>query len=301
MQQYIDLKTLARVKDMPLVAKTLAQGFLHGLHRGDQRGVGVEFSQYRVYEPGDDLAKVDWKLFARSDKYFVREAERESEINVWLVLDSSRSMMQKSQGTTAGNGWHKLEYARYLLATMAYIAQKQGDAVGFLGLSSEQVNFMPAKIGDKHWHQIMLQLARINGNGNFARVDRLTSQIAKMRSNGIIFFISDFYQNSDEIINLVQGLAGSKNEVVAISLSCDDEELFAMHGTVCFEDLESGERIVVSPRQIKQDYLSARQAFQVNLKAQLAKLNVQLVNANIDQPLDQTLADFLTARQRLSN
>ena len=97
MTQFIDPLTLARVKDMPLVAKTVAQGVLYGSHTSTQRGSGVEFSQYRAYEPGDPLARIDWKLFARSDRYFVREAERESNINVWLVLDASQSMLQISE------------------------------------------------------------------------------------------------------------------------------------------------------------------------------------------------------------
>ncbi|MEP1870824.1 MAG: DUF58 domain-containing protein, partial [Paraglaciecola sp.] len=119
MEQFLDPLVLARVKDMPLVAKTVAQGFLHGLHNSVQRGTGIEFSQYRAYEPGDALSNIDWKLFARSDRYFVREAERESNINIWLVLDASASMLQ--QASHSNEGWNKFDYARHLLATIAYI------------------------------------------------------------------------------------------------------------------------------------------------------------------------------------
>ena len=100
MERLIDPRTLARVKHLPLIAKTVADGFLHGLQQSHQRGIGIEFSQYRAYEPGDPLSRIDWKLFARSDRYFVREAERESEICMWFVLDASASMNQASEGIT---------------------------------------------------------------------------------------------------------------------------------------------------------------------------------------------------------
>ncbi len=138
MQPLIDPLVLASIKDMPLVAKTVAEGLLHGLHDSVQRGSGLEFSQYRAYEPGDALGNIDWKLFARSDRYFVREAERESNINIWLVLDASASMLQRSSESRSDShsksksnkGWHKLDYAKHLLATIAYIAHKQSDTVG---------------------------------------------------------------------------------------------------------------------------------------------------------------------------
>ena len=119
MQSLIDPLVLASIKDMPLVAKTVAQGLLHGLHGSVQRGTGLEFSQYRAYEPGDALGNIDWKLFARSDRYFVREAERESNVNIWLVIDASASMLQHS--SESNHGGHKFDYAIPLLATIAYI------------------------------------------------------------------------------------------------------------------------------------------------------------------------------------
>ena len=167
-QQFIEPKTLARVKDLPLVAKTVAEGFMHGLHLSQQKGTGIEFSQYRIYEPGDELSKIDWKLFARSDRYFVREAERESNINVWLVLDASASMQQKSVISEYDASWNKLDYGRYLLATIAHLGQQQGDAVGLLGLSTDQINYLPALSGLQQHQRIMLQLARMQSGGVFS-------------------------------------------------------------------------------------------------------------------------------------
>ncbi|MFT5164114.1 MAG: hypothetical protein ACI9FJ_002715, partial [Alteromonadaceae bacterium] len=172
-ERLIDPKTLARVKDMPLIAKTVADGFLQGLQTSQQKGVGIEFSQYRSYEPGDELNHIDWKLFARSDRYYVREAQRTSEITLWLLVDTSASMLQGSEPTGVnGASWDKLSYAKHLAATLAYIGQRQGDSVGLLGLSSgkelslssgkelslssgKELSFLPPAGGERHWQRVM--------------------------------------------------------------------------------------------------------------------------------------------------
>jgi uncharacterized protein (DUF58 family) len=309
MQQFIDPKTLSRVKDLPLAAKTLAQGFLQGLHNSMQRGVGIEFSQYRIYEPGDDLSKIDWKLFARSDRYFVREAERESDINVYLVLDSSRSMLQKSDVTNEKGGatkeskikghWSKFEYARYLLATVAYLAQKQGDAVGLLNLSSENSAYLPPLSGERHWQKILIQLARMTARNGFPDINKVRAQLSAMRNNGVIFIVSDFHQHNSEIVDLVCQLSNPRTDVVAIQLDSQDEIDFPYKGAIRFEDLETKEQILVSASQVRADYFHNKATYQEQLLTQLAKHKIQHFYANIDKPLDQTLYDFLRARNKV--
>jgi uncharacterized protein (DUF58 family) len=299
MQQFIDPLTLARVKDMPLLAKTVAQGFLHGLQTSMQRGSGIEFSQYRLYEPGDALARIDWKLFARSDRYFVREAERESNINLWLVLDASDSMLQISQDSARKGGWNKLDYGRYLLATVAYLAQQQGDAVGLLGLSTANIDYLPALSGGQQLQKIMLQLARMQSGQMFPAVQNLQAQLNKVRSNGLILVVSDFYQQNNEIIDFIRELASPSTDVVAIQLSSQDEISFPFNGQIRFQDLESHEEILVAAGDVQQDYLQQRAEFNQQLKASLGQLNVQHFHANIDEPMDQTLYNFLAARQKV--
>ncbi|NQZ79490.1 MAG: DUF58 domain-containing protein [Colwellia sp.] len=309
MHQFIDPKTLSRVKDLPLAAKTLAQGFLQGMHNSMQRGVGIEFSQYRIYEPGDDLSKIDWKLFARSDRYFVREAERESDINVYLVLDSSRSMLQKSlfshnkiaseKGNNEKVNWDKLEYGRYLLATVAYLAQKQGDAVGLLSLSSDHSSYLPAFSGERHWQKILIQLARMTAKDTFPDIDQVRAQLSTMRNNGVIFIVSDFHQQNNEIIDLVCQLSNPRTDVVAIQLESQDEIDFPYKGAVRFEDLETNEQILVSASQVRENYFKNKALYQEQLLGQLAKHKVQHFVANIDKPLDQTLHDILRARNKV--
>ena len=212
MQPLIDPLVLASIKDMPLVAKTVAEGLLHGLHDSVQRGTGLEFSQYRAYEPGDALGNIDWKLFARSDRYFVREAERESNINIWLVLDASASMLQRSSesgsdsDSKSNKGWHKFDYAKHLLATIAYIAHQQSDAVGLLGLSSESLHFSPALTGKQHWQKLLLQLSQMSTGSVFPSPQILQRHLSRMQSNSLIFVLSDFYQKDHEISDFMQSV-----------------------------------------------------------------------------------------------
>jgi uncharacterized protein (DUF58 family) len=301
MQPLIDPLVLASIKDMPLVAKTVAEGLLHGLHDSVQRGTGLEFSQYRAYEPGDALGNIDWKLFARSDRYFVREAERESNINIWLVLDASASMLQRSSESSSksNKGWHKFDYAKHLLATIAYIAHKQSDAVGLLGLSSEGLHFSPALTGKQHWQKLLLQLSQISTGSVFPSPQILQRHLSRMQSNSLIFVLSDFYQKDHEISDFMQSVVSKRTEVIAVQLESDDELNFPYKGQIRFEDRESKKQVLVSAEEVKSDYLVARQTWQDAMTKTFNQLNIQHLIANIDQPLDKTLHQFLAARQKL--
>lgn len=302
MHPLIDPIHLAKIKDLPLLAKTVAQGFLQGIHTSQQRGSGVEFSQYRSYEPGDSLAQVDWKLFARSDKYFVREAERESDIRVWLVLDASASMAQRSQHTYnkhQQDSWNKLQYAKSLLATLAYLAHHQGDAVGLLGVSTEELTYLPANTSQQHWRKLLVTLNNITSGGHFASGKEIQGHLANVRSQGLVLIVSDFYQQNDELDSLINNLSCARTDVIGIQLECQDEIDFPHKGQIRFEDIETGQQRQVSAKQVKQEYVANRKKFNTKLKESLDQKQVSLFRANIDEPLDKTLLTFMQHRQRL--
>lgn len=299
MERFIDPRTLARVKDLPLIAKTVADGFLHGLQQSHQRGVGIEFSQYRQYEPGDPLSRIDWKLFARSDRYFVREAERESEISIWFVLDASASMRMASESDP--DSWSKFEYARHLLATLSYIGQKQGDHVGLLALSSEQQKLFPPASGERHWHRLLQQLAQVESGHTFPDAGMIKATIERLQKNSLIFIISDFYQHSNELDEFITQVSAGHTEVVAIQLQCDDELNFPYQGAIRFEDLESREQVLVSASTARETWLESLEQHQQQLQRFLRQQRVSLNTININQPMDQALYDFLISRQKVQH
>ncbi|WP_444996822.1 DUF58 domain-containing protein [Aliikangiella sp. IMCC44359] len=297
MERYIDPKTLARVNDIPLIAKTIAEGFLHGIQVSRQRGVGIEFNQYRAYEPGDEPSRVDWKLFARSDRYYVREAERESETNIWFVLDTSHSMHQKSESANNNaNQWNKLEYAKTLIATLSYIAQKQGDSIGYCSLSDSGVNFLPATTSEKHWMKLLVLLAKTDAKGCIVNSEKLQNQLSQIKKKSLIFVISDFYQKQDEIINFITTLKTAQTEVVAMQATCEDEVKFDYKGAIRFKDLESEEELLVSPNNIKKTYLNNYKNYQKLIKNQLNDNNIAFHSFNIDEPMDKILFEYLKHR-----
>jgi uncharacterized protein (DUF58 family) len=296
MERFIDPKTLARVKDLPLIAKTVADGFLHGLQQSHQRGVGIEFSQYRQYEPGDPLSRIDWKLFARSDRYFVREAERESEISMWFVLDASASMNLASESSPGT--WSKFEYARHLVATLSYIGQKQGDHIGLLALSSEQQTMFPPASGERHWHRLLQQLARVKSGHSFPHAGQMKSTIERLQRNSLVFVISDFYQISNELQEFIAQVSSGHTEVVALQLQCDEELHFPYKGAIRFEDLETKEQVLVSASAARETWLEALEQHQQQLQRFLRRQRMTLNTININQPMDQALYDFLISRQK---
>lgn len=299
MERFIDPKTLARVKDMPLIAKTVADGFLHGMHQSRQRGVGIEFSQYRSYEDGDDLGRIDWKLFARSDRYFVREAERESEIAVWFLLDASASMDVTSHTDTSEPRWSKLDYAAHLIATLSYIAHRQGDRIGLLALSSQGHHVIPLGSGEQHWTALLLELARIRARKSFPANGTIMPVLRPLQVPGLVFVISDFFEHETEILDVTRSLTGRHTEVVAAQLVNNAEIDFPYSGIIRFEDAETGEQIRISARDARTHYQGKRADFEAKLEHSLGQMSVARSTVNVDEPMDASIFDFLKSRMRV--
>lgn len=277
---------------MPLVARSVAEGFLSGIQPSQQRGVGIEFSQYRAYEPGDEPKRIDWKLFARSDRYFVREADRESEITTWIVIDCSRSMAQRSES----GAWNKFDYARHLAATLAYLAQRQGDLPGLLMLNTAQQQVVPPASGERQWHRILRALHTVSAEGRFPDDARMLSLVRKLQLPSLVVVISDFHEKQDELLSFMRGVTTSRNDVIALQLLCEDETAFPFRGAVNFEDLESGERILVSGRAARDRYLEALENYETRLRQAMTQLDIDLETVDIDRPLDAALQAFLQRR-----
>lgn len=294
MERFIDLRALARVRDMELVARSVANGFLHGVQPSEQRGVGIEFSQYRGYEPGDAPSRIDWKLYARSDRYFVREAERESETKVWLVLDTSQSMRLSSEDGV----WSKFDYGRYLAATLAYLAQSQGDQVGLVVLGGAAPILVPALAGIRQWHRLLQQLDDLEAGGKFPDSETLGAELARLQGSGLVIFISDLHQQGQEIDEFLRRVSTRHNEVAVLRLECDDERDFPFKGAVRFEDLETGETVLASGRSARAHYARAREQWLGDIQQRLGQWEIGIDTLSTDEPLDFGLHAFLERRRR---
>lgn len=299
--QSLDPQLLAKIKDMPLIAKTVAEGFLQGIQPSVLKGSGIEFSQYRSYEPGDAPSLIDWKLFGRTDRYYIREAEQESDTVIWLVIDASQSMMMNGANTQDGQGWNKLEYAKHLAASLAYIGQKQGDSIGLLALGSDELHCIPPGVGWQHWQKLLLQLSRIKAGECFPRSDLIGHYCQQLQRPNLVLMLSDFWQQQQEVIDFITQVSYQRNEVAAIQLQCMAELQFDYQGLTQFNDLETGERLLLDAAKVQSQYLSALDDYQDSLELQLKALSVQLNRFTIEQPLDSILTTFLNLRRQFNS
>ncbi len=308
MESFIDPKVLARIKDLPFIAKTLAQGFLQGIHPSQMRGTGMEFNQYRSYEPGDELAKIDWKLFARSDRYFVREAERESETSIYIIIDCSKSMQMRSLFSGQQSNklhspkeplcWNKFNYAQHLAATLAYIALNQGDNVGLIQLCGKNMQILPAANNKHQWFAFTEQLSQSTTQSHFQNATEFTDKLAPLTSQSTVIFLSDFYQTEDEIVDFLTPLAATASELEAWQLYCTDEIAFPYDKTLTFVDLETNETVLIDSKLAKSQYKKVLEDHNTTIEQQLNDANIQVNKINIDEPLDNTLHYYLQRRLR---
>ncbi len=286
-----DPKILAGLNDLVLAARPVVDGFRYGVHPSRMRGAGLEFSQYRSYEPGDDPRRLDWKLFGRSDRYFVRESETETSLTVRLVLDASRSMAHEENGLT------KFEYARLVTAALALLAQRQGDAVGLVALNDERLVTLPPQRGHKHLGRMLHQLERLEPKGRFPPWREAEHAVSDGGGRGLTVVISDFHEHQQEILDLVRRVSALRHETLAIHLQGRRERDFDWHGPLSFEDLETGERIEVEAAAVRAAYHEAQsEAFSL-LRRQLEDRGVRYGTMLMDQPIEQALRQFLTTRE----
>ena len=211
---------LAHTTDLNLVIRHVLAGLGHGIHAGRERGAGVEFSEYRAYAPGDEWRRVDWKLLARADRYYVREAERDSHVAVWLWLDASVSMAEPSREI---NGIDKLWFARVTLACLAAIAQRQGDAFGLVICSGGKVEFTPASRGPRQLQRVLAQLSRAKADGAMPSEEVLKANLHFARSPSLIFAASDFLDWPSPLSVALLRLRHLQHDVRVLSLHTQAE------------------------------------------------------------------------------
>ncbi|MBV9986075.1 MAG: DUF58 domain-containing protein [Chitinophagaceae bacterium] len=294
MSRLADPKILMSIKDLPLAAKTTVDGFMAGIHAGTLKGEGMEFSQYRSYQAGDDLRRLDWKMFARSDRYYIRESEIETSISVRFLVDASASMDHEDSGFT------KIEYARYLAASLAYLAGTQHDATGLYIFRDGEVFVLPSRKDHQHLSRIFYQLEKIVPAGHFTEPVHYRDIFAGSTKKELLIFITDFYEEHGEIMELLRSLASSRHEIIVFHL-LGRNEMELDYGTyTALQDLESGKTIRIDPAQLKKTYTE-------QLEARIAAIRTELLNKNIlyrlicmDEPIDKALVDFLKQRNKIS-
>lgn len=281
------------IKDLSLAAKTVVDGFMTGVNKSSIKGPGLEFSQYRSYQPGDDLRWLDWKMYGRSDRYYIRESEVETSISVRFLIDASGSMNHED------GGYKKIDYARYLAASLAYLANLQGDATGLYVFKDGGLFSLASRQDFQHLARMFYQLEMIRAGGEFTKPVHYKDIYTGSKKRELLIFITDLYEQNGEIMQLLDTLTALKNEVIVFQLMGKNELDLDFRGYSALEDLETGETIKI-------DIGAAKKTYQDRLEKHLSALRMELLDRQIyyrlirmDEPLDQALRDFLNQRNKL--
>ena len=255
-----------------------------GQHRSRDKGAGLEFSQYRGYEPGDEPRRIDWKLYARSDRFFVREAERDSPLAVWIVLDASASMAQEDETRP---GWSRLDAGKALAACIAEVALRQGDRAGLVALRDDALAFVPAAGGARQRDRLLFELQRIEAGGGVPDEARLRPVWERIAADDLVVVIGDFLD--DAVAALATRLAGARREVLAIQVLAIAERDFPFEDGRRFRDPETGEELPGDGRALRAEFLARFGEALRALRARFDEAGIRHAAHVLDEPLLQPL------------
>jgi uncharacterized protein (DUF58 family) len=289
--RFVDPKVLARIGNLELVARSVVDGFINGLHRSPYFGASVDFAEHRGYVPGDDVRRVDWRLYARTDRYYIKEYEADSNSNFAVLLDVSRSMGFGSEGLT------KLDYARMLAACLTYLVHRQRDRVGFVAFDSDIVEFVPPSA--KHMDTTLHVLDRLKP----ARPGSIREPMNKIAEHfgrrGLLVLVSDLYEEPDALLEAIGPLRFRGHDMIVFHVMDRAELDFEYADPSAFEDLESGEQIPIVPEALAGQYRDLVQAHITGLAERFSANRIDYTLVNTSAPLDHALFSYLSTRERL--
>jgi uncharacterized protein (DUF58 family) len=289
--RFVDPKILARIGNLELLAKTVVDGFINGLHRAPFFGASIDFAEHRMYMPGDDIRRVDWRLWARTDRYYVKQYEADTNTNFTILLDVSRSMKFTSGGVS------KLEYGSFLGACLGYLSTRQRDRVGIMTFDEDIVTHVPPSA--KHFDMVLHTLDRATAE----RPGRLSAPLHKMaehfKRRGILLLISDFYDEPDAILDAIKPFKFLGNDLVVFHVLDPQEISFDYDEASAFEDLESREQIPVVPQSFRDQYRALINEHIEALRHRFSEQRIDYALLNTAEPLDRALFSYLSSREKM--
>jgi uncharacterized protein (DUF58 family) len=291
-RQFLDPAVLARLGSLELKARTIVEGFLSGLHRSPFKGFSVEFAEYRQYLPGDDLATIDWKVYARSDRHYVKKFEEETNLDCHVMLDVSASM---GYGST---GMSKHEYASCLAAALGYLMNRQRDAVGLTAFDNRIVTMLPASARPGHLRALLVTLDRLQ-LGADTNVAKPLHQLAEsLTKRGMVVLISDLLDEPERVIRGLKHFQYRGTDVIVFHVLDPDELDFPFERPTRFEDLESGEEVMAVPAAVRGHYQQQIGALIERYKRELGACGIDYHLLRTSEPLEMALLAYLSTRAR---
>jgi uncharacterized protein (DUF58 family) len=289
---FLDPSVLTGLDNLELRARVVVEGFLSGLHKSPHRGFSVEFNDYRQYQRGDDMRHVDWKLYARSDKFYIKQYEDETNVRCVILLDTSASM-DYSSGSMS-----KLNYGITLASALAYFVMRQRDAVGLITFDDEVREYIPPRCRQPHLMRILRTLAAVKSGTRTNVVKPLTDLASTLTKKSMVILITDMLDDEERIISTLQNLRAMGNDVLTFQVMDADELTFPFNEASEFVDMENNETFTTSPAAIRNAYLENLNEFLAFCKKQCQSSGVDYCLLNTAEPLDQALSSYMTKRAK---
>ena len=284
---------ISRLNNLSLKARFVVEGFIVGLHKSPYHGFSVEFSEHRAYGAGDEIRHVDWKLWGKTDRFFIKQFEEETNLKSYLLVDQSLSMTYKSKNMP------KLEYAQILAASLGYLMLKQQDAVG-LTLFDDRIRVnIPARSKRSHLNIILSQMQNIIAGPETTIAPVLHKTAEAIKKRGLIILISDLFDDPDKVLSGLQHFRYKGHEVIVFHVLDPQELTLDFTQRTRFRDMESGEEIVTDPWHIQSDYQKSMEQFCDYIKSNCRQKNIDYVQLSTDLPLDMALSEYLIKRKRI--
>jgi uncharacterized protein (DUF58 family) len=291
--RFLDPAVIVRLGTMELKARTIVEGFLSGLHRSPYKGFSVEFAEYRQYLPGDDLSTLDWKVYARSDRHYVKKFEEETNLECHLLLDISASMSYRGAAPMS-----KLEYGSVLAASLAFLMNRQRDGTGLIAFDDRIAFRLPASARPGHLHTLLLALERLKP-GTRSDVGRPLHQLAEaLLKRSLVVLITDLLDDPEPVIKGLRHLKFRGTDVVVFQVLDPDELTFPFRGASRFKDLESADEVTAEPATARTPYLRELAGLTLRFDRELRGAGIDYVQLDTSQPLDFALLTYLAARAR---
>jgi len=282
---------LNTVNGLELVARIITEGFMSGSNKSQSVGAGQEFSQYKNYQPGDDLRQLDWKMYARTERYYIKQSEIETNITVKFILDASHSMSYQEEGLS------KLQYAKIAIAALAYLARKQSDAFGFFALNNKQLKVVLPRYEQQQFIRFLTELIHLNSEGTWP--DSGKEALYDHHGKEILIFFTDLYDREEDILNFISRLKTPRNEVIVFQILGRHEAELDFNGSYTFEDLETHLRTKVNTLLQKDEYRQRLKNWLTRSRNWMLERQIDYYTVFLDEPVEALLRNFLTIRRRL--
>ena len=292
-RKYLHPEVAAKLGNMSLRARLVVEGYIIGLHKSPYHGFSVEFAEHRAYGPGDEIRHIDWKLYGKTDRYYVKQYEEETNLRSYLIMDISKSMTYRSKNIS------KLEYASYLTAALSYLMLNQKDGIGLILFDKKIQSFIPPRSTSSHLNTIFSQLDQINP-GEDTQIGNVLHEMAdRIKKRGLVILISDLFDDFDAIIGGLKHFRYNKQEVIVFHILDRQELNFNFNTRTRFKDMETEELVTTEPWQIRNSYKDLMLEFQDKYRKQCRKRLIDYIPLFTDQDLDIALSQYLRKREKL--